>query len=501
MQIVSRENFSKTITVAVLLFAIAAISVVQFWTPTLYGADGYLHIRMAKFIKDYGAHYSFHWARYSTFTKNFADKDFLYHLALIPFVNFFSKNIFLGAKVSSIFFAIIFLLSFLFILRRYSAGFLAPLFLLAILLSDRFFYLFLWPRPMIFVIALTFLGMYSLIEEKYLPLFLVTVIYCLSHVSGPYMLLYAILTEGVRFINCRKFNFKNLLWVGLAIVIAYAAHPNFPNNILVFYLNAIIVPIFSVKWGIELGAEFFPISTREFLLSYPFFVIAIVLIFFIAVFLRPKAALKTQVLGVCSCVYFIFSFLSQRYIAHGYPLMLLTLASYLQDYQREKEAEGGSAPLGFLSWIAMAIFCLVAIVVGISTYKSLRDYAFRNKIFDSHYETVGKFLEQNVPKGELVFHTNWSDSQYLIGVNPNNDYIVTFDPTYMFYYDKKLYNLYRDVSFGRSPDPYGVLKDTLKANYGYAGKNYFGALVEQIRRDPRFSILGEDNLGVVFKLN
>lgn len=493
----SKEYIYKSATAAVLLFGVIAIAIVQFWTPTLYGADGYLHIRMAKFINDYGANYNFHWARYSTFAENFADKDLLYHLALIPFIKVFPNNIFFGAKLSSIFFAVIFFLSFFFVLSRYSKKTFVPFFLLAILLSDRFFYLFLWPRPMIFVIALTILGLYSLIEEKYWLVFLITFIYCLSHVSGPYMLLYGILTEAVRFINCRRFSGKNLLWAALAIAAAYIIHPNFPNNILVFYLNAIIVPIFSVKWGIELGAEFFPISTREFLLSYSFLVSAIVLIFFIAVFLRPKATLKTQVFLTCASVYLVFSFLSQRYIAHGYPLMLLALAFYVDDYFKDE-----TPAINTILFNSIIVFlCLIGVLVGISNYKSLRNYAYVNKVFDSHYETVGKFLEQNVPKGELIFHTNWSDSQYFIGINPNNDYIVTFDPTYMFYYDKKLYDLYREVSFGRAKDPYSVLKYSLKTNYGYAGKNYFGGLIEQIRKDARFAILGEDNLGVVFKVN
>ena len=83
---------------------------------------------------------------------------------------------------------------------------------------------------------------------------------------------------------------------------------------------------------------------------------------------------------------------------------------------------------------------------------------------------------------------------------PDNDYFVTFDPIYMLYYNRQLYNLYRDVSFGRTKDPYEILKNTFKVNYGYAGKNFFGGLIEQVRGDSRFKILGEDQLGVVFKL-
>lgn len=498
---ISLKGYSvKILTIAVLLFGIASIIIVQFWTPTLFGPDGYLHIRMAQFLKDYGLKYDFHWARYSTFAKNFADKDLLYHVLLIPFTQLFSKDIFVGAKISAAFSGILFFIVFFIILRLYAPRPLVPLFLLALLISDRFFYLFCWPRQMILVVALTILGIHFLIEEKPWPVFIITFLYCLMHVSGPYMLLYAVFAESVRFLNSRRFNLKSLWVVGLAIVIAYLVHPNFPNNVLVFYLNAIMVPIYSAKWGIELGAEFFPVSTRDYLLSYPFLVLSIVSIFLTAVFLRPKATLRTQVFLVISSVFLIFSFFSQRYIAHGYPLMLLSLASYAQDYFKENSGQEVSLNLKPLFRTAIIFFSILALIFGISTYKNLRQFALVHNVFDSHYERVGRFFKQNIPKGELIFHANWSDSQYFIGVDPDNDYFVTFDPTYMFYYNRQLYDLYRDVSFGRTKDPYDVLKNTFKANYGYAGKNYFGRLIEQVRKDSRFRILGEDELGVIFKL-
>jgi hypothetical protein len=109
-------------------------------------------------------------------------------------------------------------------------------------------------------------------------------------------------------------------------------------------------------------------------------------------------------------------------------------------------------------------------------------------------------MEKIIPEGELIFHANWSDSQYLIGLNPKDDYFVTLDPVYMYNKTPELYKLYRDVAFGRLKDPYPALKDTFKARYGYAGKNFFNGLIEQIRKDSRFTILAEDNFGVIFKL-
>ncbi|KKS79391.1 MAG: hypothetical protein UV54_C0035G0002 [Candidatus Beckwithbacteria bacterium GW2011_GWA2_43_10] len=74
------------------------------------------------------------------------------------------------------------------------------------------------------------------------------------------------------------------------------------------------------------------------------------------------------------------------------------------------------------------------------------------------------------------------------------------DPVYMWHKDKNLYQQYRMVALGQDKNPYTTLKNVFKINYGYAGKLYFWALVDQIKKDSRFEIMQEDRLGVIFKL-
>ena len=171
--------------------------------------------------------------------------------------------------------------------------------------------------------------------------------------------------------------------------------------------------------------------------------------------------------------------------------MLLAFASYLSDVPIDAK---------HISKKLIAFVLLIIAILGLNSFKGARYNALVARIVNSHYEGVGKFLEANVPEGELVFHANWSDSQYFIGVNPKNDYFVTLDPVYMYKWNPGLYKLYRDVSFGKTANPYPVLKDTFKVKYGYISKNYFSGLIDQIRIDSRFTILAEDSFGVIFKL-
>lgn len=102
MEILKNPGY-KILLIAAILIGIAVIVFAQFSIPTLFDADGYYHIRMAKFITQYGPYLDFHWARYSILAEHFVDKDFLYHLLLIPFT--FLPDMIFGAKIAAVVFA------------------------------------------------------------------------------------------------------------------------------------------------------------------------------------------------------------------------------------------------------------------------------------------------------------------------------------------------------------------------------------------------------------
>lgn len=487
----SAKERSGQMIISIILLGICAIFYVQFLTPTLYGADGYLHIRMAEFLRDMGPRYDFHWARFSIFSGYFSDKDFLFHLILIPFT--FFKDIFLGAKLAAAVFASLLFLVYYLIVKRYAHKSLLPFFLTAFFFSDMFLGSISRPRPISLVALATILSIHLLIKKKYRLVFLTAFLYALAHVTSPLIILYAVIVEVMRYADPdrKEFYSRNVVAAFLGVLAGFLIHPNFPNNFLVFYLNAILVPVYTIKTGVlEMGAEFFPLNTREFLLGYPVVIIGLILLIFVSISKRPKARFQTNVFLILSAIFFVLSFICRRYLMQGYIVMLVALASYFSDALAEKSVNK-----------KIIAFLLIGLVIlGVNSYKAVRYNAFVSQIVNKHYEQAGSWMKDNIPEKELIFHANWSDSQYFIGLNPKNDYFVTLDPVYMYYRDPGLYGLYRNVAFGRVKDPYVVLKYTFGVKYGYISKNYFSGLVGQVRSDNRFTILQEDNLGVIFRL-
>ncbi|RKY41396.1 MAG: hypothetical protein DRP81_08460 [Candidatus Omnitrophota bacterium] len=486
-----KKTFLNILELIVIITGVIFIFKVQFSNSTIFGADGYLHIRMAEFIKKYGLYYKFHWTRYSVFFNNFSDKDLLFHILLIPFTCF--KNIFWGAKLASAIFYSFLLMVVYFFLKRYSKKEFTFLFLIMFFFSYKFIIALCRPRPFPLVIIITIISIHLLIQKRYILASILTYVYSLTHVSFPYMIGYALLIELVRFFHNKEISLRNLGGVSLGILFGFFFHPYFPNNLLIFYLNGILVPFYAAKTGVlELGAEFFPLHSREFLLSYPFFTLGMFFILGTLLFRNTKTSFTTKSLFAITIIYYLGSFLSRRYLIHGWPVFILFFSSYNKDLFKEGSKKTEKIFVGFL--------LIILVLFSFTQFPELKKRIKYSELRNKHYENMAYFMRRYFPKGALVFHSNWSDSQYFIGLNPNNDYFVTLDPVYMYYYDKDKYKLYRELSFGKTSDPYFILKNVFGAYYGYAGKDYFMGLVNQIKKDERFEIIKEDIWGILFKL-
>ena len=117
---------------------------------------------------------------------------------------------------------------------------------------------------------------------------------------------------------------------------------------------------------------------------------------------------------------------------------------------------------------------------------------------NSHYELMGNWMAKHIPPEKTIFHSGWSDSPYFICFNPKDYYLVVLDPIYMYHYSPEIYEAYNNLSNGWFENPYDVLNETFKAEYGYVNKGY--GLYNQMKENDKFKILFEDPFGAIFQL-
>jgi len=480
-----------------LMILVIGAWMVQYSTPTIIGADGFLHGRMSLLIAKQGFLKTFPSAYFSWFRDRFSDKDFLYHVYLIPFTTMF--GLIAGTKFGA-FVATSALFSMVFILlKKYTQGF-GTWISLALLFSSQFIRDSAEARPFVFAMLLTLLGIYAVSNKNTKLLFFASLLFGMTHLSAWLLVFFTI---GIQIIDWAMTGRGSRRLVGVSVVgygLSFFLHPNFPNNIFYTYLNGILVPWYAAKTGVlELGAEFFPLYTHEVIRFFPVLIGALAFIG-ICLFIHPIKLRREIVVWGCATILFgLLALISRRNMTHMYPVFIVWLGITIGDWFSTITSENNNKRLRILS-LGILLLCILFFYSFWQTSSYLKQSFIFDRVYGQHFTRMAAVLAKKAPAGSRVFHTNWSDSQYLIGLAPELQYIVTLDPIYMYNYNPKLYQQYRVTSFAGSSDPYTTLTDIFGTRYGYAGKNFFGNFITQIKKDTRFVILDEDDLGVVFML-
>jgi hypothetical protein len=489
------ELISRSILIFIFLTVILYVVSLQFISPVLYEADGYYHVAIARQIKDSGPHYKFHWAQFSTFKNTFADKDFLFHILIIPFL-YLSNNIILAGKYAVIFYNILFILVYIFILRKYLPSFLAGLFLIFLFMSPSFTAYFLYLRPATLSNIFILLGVYCLLHKRHVWLAILSLLYPLAHISFFMMIIFAIGCEIMRYIFYREFCLRNISIVLVASAIGCFIHPNFPHNLLVIYLNAFLVPIYAFRnIGIDFGFELFSDTAKSSLIGNFMVFFSLNLILLLSFLKRIKVSFSTAVWWICTCVYLFLSFLSRRYWYVSGVLFFIFFASYLKDWAAGRPWK---SLLKYLNAF-IAVYVAVALVIYTLNYKSSLDTIKTWATVNTHYENAARWVDKNIPQGETIYHALWSDSPCFICLSPGHKYLVVLDPIFMYFWYPKVYHVYNDLKRGKVKNPYLPLKSVFKINFGYVVKS--SPLYSQIKNDTKhFKTIYNDSFGAVFKI-
>lgn len=466
----------------------------QFLSPTFYESDSYYHVATSSFIRDFGFRYNFHWTQFSVYKDLFGDKDFLFHLLTVPFLNL-SNDIVVAGKYAIIFYNALFILIFVFILRKYLPDYLVCCFLFLPFLSATFTTYFLYLRSFTLANILTILGIYFLINKKTIGVFLVSLLYPLTHTSFFTIVVFAFICETCRWIFVREFFLRNLYLAVIGMLAGCLIHPNFPNNLLYTHLQFLVVNYANKGLDLGLGSELFSYPTmRVFIENFAVF-LTLNIIFWIALISRKRISLSTAVWLICSNFYLLLALTADRHWYITNILVFIAFASYLKDW----EEMGGWDKLSRKVSIFIAVYLISIFLYFPAGIKSLEANINLNTILGNHYKQVALWMKEHIPPGKLIYHNNWSDSAYFLCFNPNNNYLVVLDPIYMYYRYPELYLFYRSLSGGQIDNIYGALTNIFKASYGYAHKDSLFYI--KIKKDPgHFKVLYEDDLGIIFQV-
>lgn len=492
---------SKCVVETLVVFSLAwpLFYFLQFQAPYINGYDGYYHIKYAWLLRQQGIIQEFPWAQFSLWRDHFADKEFLFHVLLIPFTWF--DNLASGAKHATVFFASVFVANFNLLLRLHRIPLRYLWLLLLLIAGDVFLYRLHLPRPHLLSMTFMLWLVHATVRQRYILLAVLSAIYVHTYTALHMPIVLGIIFCAGQLLMREKINWKSLQVPVLAVLCSALVSPFFPRNLTTFYVQNLELVWQNVflQLNLDQGSELKPLPMRYLL----FHNLSLMLPLCGALYLqaiRPRQlSRESQHLLAFAAVFLMMTMISKRFIEYCYPIGLLFCACYYRDRWGTLSMPALLRQARLKSWLAVVTVVVLLGTNAVVSYSHLvRGLATLPK--PSKYEQAAQFLQQNTAAGATVFTCDWDDSPELFYFNHHNYYVTFMDPLFMYSWSPHSWYAWKKISLGSAgKDTAGILFNNFKVEHGICTSDFTG-LRKVIDNEPHLSIIYEDEHTYVFKV-
>lgn len=512
-------------SIRILQFLIGAVAVVlvfrelQFATNSICCGDfdGYYHVKWARTLWESMKHKSFPpafpWLPLTTLNaKDYVDHHLLFHVLQIPFVAYRDPR--LGAKVASVVFGSLAVLSCYWLIIRYRIRY--PLVWLIALLACSAPFLFRMNMAKAPPLAILYLiiAVHLFFRRKYWPLLPLSLVFSWTYDLFVLLIMAAVFWVVAIAWTERRVEWRPLVWVLLGCAAGLVINPYFPHNLHLLYEH-LRIKLTPTEFTTKVGSEWYPYDSWEFLGNSAVACIAMV-VGYLA--FEPSERTKAQ----CPVFFLLFStalmIMTARWkrIAEYWPPFAVLFAgfslqpwlagsrSYLTrlppDVREELKPFFDREDSWFTrvskDWREVLRACAVAVValaLSIFLYVNLRSTIVEIGHSDpqNHYEAGARWMRTNIPAGQLIFNTDWDDFPRLYYFDETHYYVSGLDPSYLFDKNPDLSRLYDRITLGQEQDPGPLIRDRFGARYVFSD-NEHEDFFSHARASGWFDIVYED---------
>ena len=529
--------------------------------PTLLCPDGFYHTKMALLIKESGIVKDFPWTQFTTYKNLFVDHHFGYHFLLLPFLSIPTPKNFdalsaeidplIKIKLASALFAALAILLIYWFLRRLKVKLPLLWVLSSFLIRNFLFRLSLSRSPALSLIILI-LGLYYIVRKKYLGIFLVSIFYVWTYGGWPLMLVMVILycfataikksvnkqslpanrltAQGVwqaGAINNQQFilffksffskiNIKLLCICALGLITGLIVNPYFPKTFPFYWFQTVKIAILNYQNIIGVGAEWYPSEISNLLLDALPILIPYIISIAWFIFCIKKQKTKEWFFALLSLFFLAYTLKARRIIEYLAPIIIIFNALIFTQIIKSINWNNVKKQIKhlFLS-TENNFYFITTIILSFTCIFFLGFYSIRgvHNLMQSyedsprpinHLQRASQWIKNNVSASEIIFHSNWDIFPELFYFNDKNYYINGLDQTFMYEYDKNLYEDWRKLFSGKTnPNKTAkIIKENFGASYIITSKaknnEKFTKLLE---RSINLEKVYEDEQAIVYENN
>lgn len=457
-------------------------AIVQFSTPSIIGNDGYYHIKLAALMQSVGLKPDFVWLPLTILNPDqFVDHHFLFHALLIPFT---FGDLIAGAKSASVLFASSAVVAIWWMLRRRAVAHAALWALGTLAVSEAFIFRMSMPRAQSVSLTILVLALGWLLSGQHRRLVVLGFVYVWLYDAFPLLLLVSACYVAAEWLVSGRVRPAPLGYAGMGILLGLVINPYFPDNLL--FIARHILPKLADATSVNVGSEWYPYDTGQLLSNSGFGLLAFVSGVFALGLAGRRMRVETATALLFSVAVGLMLFQARRFVEY-FPAFALIFAAFawapLLEGARRRVLLPGLAALGLGLGLWLNLGASIESAQGSKPAQ--------------RYQAASAWLESHTPAGARVFQTDWDDFPRLFYYNTHNTYTLGLDPTYLQLQDPDLYELWVDLTQGRSEDLSAAIVDSFGANYVLTDLEH-KRFLRAAEEDPELTEVYRDEFAVVF---
>ncbi len=484
---------------AVFLFSLMATASIQFSQFGLVGADGHYHVRLAKVVSEQGPLDAFEWTQTSINRDRFMDKEFLFHVLLIPFLG---DDLRTGPKILTALLAALLMTLLAWIAWRQGM----PLFWLAALLllaaGTNFNFRMALTRPHLLSVLLAVGTAYLLLRRHGWGLLLLATLFPLCYTAFHLLPLLAVIYGVARLLHGKRFAWRELALVLVGTGLGFLLHPNRANMAYHWYLQNVEVIANAWRLAPLMGVEFLAPSGRMLVWDCGLLLFGTLGAMLLTMLSGVKSSLRSTFFLLLSMGFLVMFLSITRLVEYWVPFTALFLLSTAGDWRDAGHGLGrwlkDYGRLASVVLIGLGMMLVLMSLRGlVLTQQEVAEEKVNERILS--YEAGGRFLARHVPARDQVFTCGWDTFVFLFYHAPQAHYLVHLDPTFMLAYDVDLFDLWIRIGEGRQADAIDRVRNDFKARWIFIEhQEGYAKFLEQARRSTQLLPVFEGPQSSVF---
>jgi hypothetical protein len=438
----------RALPLVALAYLVGLLAVLQFCPDGPIERDEFYHARFANLLPQFGLSREFHWTQASTWKTQFCDKEFLFHVLMVPFARD-TRDPLNGVKYFGVILQCAIFVALFVVLRRQRVRLPVTFTLLPLSMGMQFIVRVTMIRSHLLSMLLMIVAIHLLLRKNWKLLFALGFVYAWSYTVPLALVLTAVPFVAARWLGRGGLDWKSPLAALAGVVLGLAIHPYTPYTLETFLTYVQVITIGVGQGAVELGNEIYPWTLSAFANEAPVYGLAFLFLAVLVAWRRKQVSADSR--GACGAAVFWFgmSLLFRRFIEYGAPLLAIALALVVRDTATQVLQPG-------LRMVKIAAAVLLTAVLGGGHIHAVVLTREAQQCGDGpRFRGAAQFLAQNLEPGETVAHLWWDEFTELYYDGYRQNYLWGLDPTYTLRYDAKIATALEEMRLRRRPlDPF-----------------------------------------------